>query len=77
MDAAGLGRLSGGLAPGEAIMERVELAIVDAIEAVHATRVINLLAPVDIDTRRLALVLAKVAALALRGVDDRTEHGEA
>ena len=78
MDAAGPGRLSGGstTSPSEAVMEGVEFAIVDAVEAIHAAAVVNLFATVDVDTRRLALMLAQMTAFALGSIDDWTEHCE-
>ena len=59
------GRYLAGLAPGEAVFKRSELAIVDAVEAIHAAAVVNRLSTIDVNARRLALMLAKVAALAL------------
>ena len=56
-------------------MQRPELAGVDAVEAVHAAGVVDLVLG-DIDAGGLALVLTLLAVLALFRVDDRAEHGE-
>ena len=52
-------------APGETVFEGAELAIVDAVEAIHAAAVVYRLSTIDVNARRFALMLAKVAALAL------------
>ena len=63
------------LPPGEAILQRPELAVLDAVEAIHAAGVVDLVFG-DVDARRLAVVLADLAVLAFLRVDDRAEHCE-
>ena len=70
------GGRSRGLPIGEAVFHCSELAVVQAVEAVDAAAVIDLLV-VDIDAGSLAFLLADMAALAFFGIDDRTQEGEA
>ena len=66
----------GGLSPGLAVGEGAELAVLDAVEAVNASAVVNLLVGY-VNAGSLALLLAGAAAFALVSINDGAEHCEA